>query len=101
MRYARSKGAGDSSPEAEATPTPTPTHPAGHRIFTPEELAASAGDSQVLRLAILGSVFDVSAGRRHYGTGGDYAFFAGRDASRAFVTGGCAGPAWTWLCLHP
>lgn len=34
-----------------------------------------------------GTVFDVSANRMIYGPGGSYNFFAGRDATRAFVTG--------------
>ncbi len=38
-------------------------------------------------LAVLGQVFDVSKGVAHYGPGGGYAFFSGRDGSRAFVTG--------------
>lgn len=37
-------------------------------------------------LAINGSIYDVTAGRRFYGPGGSYHFFAGADASRAFVT---------------
>lgn len=37
-------------------------------------------------LAINGSIYDVSQGARHYGPGGSYHFFAGKDASRAFVT---------------
>lgn len=39
------------------------------------------------QLAIKGDVFDVSAGRIHYSIGSPYHFFAGRDASRAYVTG--------------
>jgi hypothetical protein len=38
-------------------------------------------------LAINGTIYDVSNGRKHYGPGGSYHFFAGADASRGFVTG--------------
>jgi hypothetical protein len=38
-------------------------------------------------VAVNGTVFDVSANRMIYGPGGGYNFFAGRDATRAFVTG--------------
>ena len=37
--------------------------------------------------SILGKVFDVSKGAKHYGKGGAYRGFTGRDASRAFVSG--------------
>lgn len=40
-----------------------------------------------LLVAINGTIYDVSAGKRHYGPGGSYSVFAGADASRAFVTG--------------
>ena len=43
--------------------------------------------SRPIYLAINGTIFDVSAGRRTYGPGGSYHVFAGRDATRAFVTG--------------
>ncbi|KAK9469992.1 cytochrome b5-like heme/steroid binding domain-containing protein [Dipodascopsis tothii] len=58
------------------------------RLFSEAELArySGAADRPVF-LAINGSVYDVSAGRATYGTGGSYAFFAGRDGARAFVTG--------------
>ena len=36
---------------------------------------------------MLGQVFDVSKAPQFYGPEGGYGFFAGRDASRAFVTG--------------
>ena len=45
-----------------------------------------------IALAIMGEVYDVAPGARHYGPGGPYAHFAGRDASRAFVTGDFSGP---------
>jgi Cytochrome b5-like Heme/Steroid binding domain len=38
-------------------------------------------------LAINGSIYDVSKGRGIYGPGGSYNYFAGVDASRAYVTG--------------
>ncbi|KAJ6256083.1 Neudesin [Drechslerella dactyloides] len=38
-------------------------------------------------LSINGTIYDVTAGRSKYGPGGGYAFFAGRDASRAYITG--------------
>ncbi|NXS53679.1 NEUFC protein, partial [Brachypteracias leptosomus] len=40
-----------------------------------------------LYLAVLGRVFNVERGRRHYGPGGAYSGLAGRDATRAFATG--------------
>ncbi|XP_057676704.1 neuferricin [Corythoichthys intestinalis] len=43
--------------------------------------------SKGIYLAILGQVFDVREGRKHYGPGGAYHFLAGKDASLAFITG--------------
>ncbi|XP_006750996.1 neuferricin [Leptonychotes weddellii] len=62
---------------------------AGLRLFVPEELARYRGGpgDPGLYLALLGRVYDVSSGRRHYEPGAHYSGFAGRDASRAFVTG--------------
>ncbi|XP_023688717.2 neuferricin [Paramormyrops kingsleyae] len=58
-------------------------------LLNQQDLSRYDGEvgSQGLYLSVLGQVFDVSKGRRHYGPGGAYHFFAGRDASRAFVTG--------------
>ncbi|KAH1073336.1 hypothetical protein J1N35_025664 [Gossypium stocksii] len=63
------------------------------KLFTVEELALYNGtdDSLPILLGILGSVFDVTKGNSHYGTGGGYNHFAGRDASRAFVSGNFTG----------
>ncbi|XP_064127670.1 neuferricin isoform X2 [Loxodonta africana] len=61
----------------------------GFRLFIAEELARYRGGpgDPGLYLALLGRVYDVSSGRRHYEPGAHYSGFAGRDASRAFVTG--------------
>ncbi|XP_051124686.1 membrane-associated progesterone-binding protein 4 [Andrographis paniculata] len=67
------------------------------RLFTAEELALYNGTDSGLPilLGILGSVFDVSKGKSHYGAGGGYNHFAGRDASRAFVSGNFTGDGLT------
>eukprot|EP00889_Picochlorum_renovo_P002725 jgi/Picre1/29755/NNA_005137.t1 len=68
---------------------PTSRH-SSMKVFTTEELGMYDGKQRrggPLYLAILGSVFDVTQGKRHYGPGGSYHFFAGRDASRAYTTG--------------
>ncbi|XAR69192.1 hypothetical protein NMG60_11000694 [Bertholletia excelsa] len=73
-------------------PSPTPPRP-----FTARELALHNGtdDGLPILLAILGSVFDVTKGKSHYGAGGGYNHFAGRDASRAFVSGNFTGDGLT------
>uniref|UniRef100_A0ACD5XHU6 Uncharacterized protein n=1 Tax=Avena sativa TaxID=4498 RepID=A0ACD5XHU6_AVESA len=67
------------------------------RLWTPEELSAYNGTDEALPilLGILGSVFDVTKGRSHYGPGGGYHHFSGRDASRAFVSGNFTGDGLT------
>ncbi|CAM6091104.1 unnamed protein product [Calypogeia fissa] len=67
------------------------------KIWTPEELAKYSGTdaTRPLLLGVLGSVFDVSRGKRHYGPGGGYHHFTGRDASRAFVSGNFTGDGLT------
>lgn len=49
------------------------------RIFTLAELAKYNGDpdSKGLFIAIMGTVYDVESGRKHYGPGNSYNFFAG------------------------
>ncbi|KMZ08924.1 uncharacterized protein Dsimw501_GD29483 [Drosophila simulans] len=58
-------------------------------LFTPAELAKFNGEEEgrPLYLALLGSVFDVSRGIKHYGSGCSYNFFVGRDASVSFISG--------------
>lgn len=59
------------------------------RPLSRRELSLYDGEegSRGLYLAILGQVFDVHKGHKHYGPGGAYHFMAGKDASLAFVTG--------------
>lgn len=57
-------------------------------LFTIEELATFDGVHQpFLYLAILGNIFNVTKGQKHYGLGQTYNFFVGKDASRNFITG--------------
>ncbi|KAK9459379.1 cytochrome b5-like heme/steroid binding domain-containing protein [Lipomyces oligophaga] len=59
------------------------------RTFTDSSLSIYSGLDPKLPIyvAINGSVFDVSQNAATYGPGGPYNIFAGRDATRAFVTG--------------
>ncbi|KAG5563074.1 hypothetical protein RHGRI_005723 [Rhododendron griersonianum] len=41
--------------------------------------------SKPIYLAVKGRIFDVTTGKSLYGPGGDYAMFAGKDASRALA----------------
>ncbi|KAI4724039.1 cytochrome b5 [Aureobasidium sp. EXF-10728] len=61
----------------------------GPVYLTDEELKAYDGRdaSKPVYIALNGTIYDVSAGRQTYGPGGSYNFFAGRDATRAFITG--------------
>lgn len=57
-------------------------------VFTKDELARYKGyDGGRVYLAIVGNVYDVTRGKKHYGPGGGYEFFAGIDGSKAFITG--------------
>ncbi|XVF48241.1 hypothetical protein PTKIN_Ptkin03bG0174200 [Pterospermum kingtungense] len=55
--------------------------------LTPQQLSQFNGSepSKPIYLAINGRVYDVTAGKSFYGPGGDYALFAGKDASRALA----------------
>ncbi|KAI9842705.1 MAG: hypothetical protein M1837_006990 [Sclerophora amabilis] len=57
--------------------------------LTDAQLASYDGTDPTLPilLAVNGTIYDVSASPQSYGPGGSYHFFAGRDATRAFVTG--------------
>ncbi|KAK4875397.1 hypothetical protein RN001_011819 [Aquatica leii] len=57
-------------------------------LLTPSQLQEFNGISKPeLYLTILGNVFDVTKGSKHYGPEGSYNIFVGRDASRSFITG--------------
>ncbi|XP_012233116.1 neuferricin isoform X2 [Linepithema humile] len=57
------------------------------RMFTTSELRRYTNLENGLYLSILGQVFDVTKGDKHYGPGENYHAFTGRDASLAFITG--------------
>lgn len=58
------------------------------KVYTKEELSKYKGENgSPVYLAVLGHVFDVTKGKKHYGPGGGYEFFAGRDGTRGYVTG--------------
>lgn len=50
------------------------------KLFTKDDLSKYNGEenSLGLYLAIMGDVYDVQKGDRHYGVGGSYHFFAGK-----------------------
>ena len=61
-------------------------------VFSPRQLllaSSSTADEneKPILVAFAGEVFDVGSHNKHYGPGGDYSHFAGRDATRAFTTG--------------
>lgn len=75
---------GNEKPQVKAT-----TSTNRKDLFTKEDLKRYDGSNPDLPiyLAIIGEVFDVTKGMQHYGPGGGYAFFAGVDGTRAFITG--------------
>lgn len=56
--------------------------------MTDLEIAQFSGEDETkpIYLAINGTIYDVSVGARHYGPKGSYHIFAGREASRAFIS---------------
>ncbi|KAJ8985988.1 hypothetical protein NQ317_013872 [Molorchus minor] len=58
------------------------------KLFTKKQLKLYNGvDKPELYISILGRIFDVTRGIKHYGPNQQYNIFVGRDASRCFVTG--------------
>lgn len=71
-----------------AAPPPEPELPRLRKDFTVAELKQFDGkqaDGRVL-VAVNGTVYDVTKGKRFYGPGGPYAAFGGKDASRGLAT---------------
>ncbi|XP_011494828.1 PREDICTED: neuferricin [Ceratosolen solmsi marchali] len=56
-------------------------------LFTTSALKKYTNLNDGLYLSILGQVFDVTKGAKHYGPGETYHAFTGRDGSAAFITG--------------
>ncbi|XP_055550022.1 membrane-associated progesterone receptor component 1-like [Wyeomyia smithii] len=76
------------SRQQPVAPPPEPELPRLRKDFTVAELRQFDGtqpDGRVL-VAVNGSVYDVTKGKRFYGPGGPYAAFGGRDASRGLAT---------------
>lgn len=57
------------------------------KMFTSIELKKYTNLKDGLYISILGQVFDVTKGAKHYGPSSTYHAFTGRDASLAFITG--------------
>lgn len=59
---------------------PFRTDEKGIKLFTASELALcnGKGDNAELYLSILGSIYDVKKGFKHYGPDGSYHFFVGK-----------------------
>lgn len=73
----------------EQVKPPLTTLQDGPVYLTPEQLAGYDGKdpSKPVYVALNGTIYDVSNGRKMYGPGGPYSYFAGCDAARGFVTG--------------
>lgn len=76
-------------PSKQKIPKTILTQPLKSGMMTAEMLAQYDGTdaSKPIMLALLGEIFDVTAGKDYYGPQGGYGFFSGQDGSRAFVSG--------------
>ncbi|CAH2086212.1 unnamed protein product [Euphydryas editha] len=64
------------------------SHKTKRVVFSSDELAKYNGiDIDKLYLSVIGSVFDVTDGKKHYAKGSPYHYFIGKDGTRALVTG--------------
>lgn len=80
--------------QSTAPPPQEPVAATTPRIFTPDELAAFTKKGPIY-IAIIGDVYDVTTGRKHYGVGNSYEHFAGCDATAAYATGESEGEGLT------
>lgn len=71
---------GDNQTKPTADDTASIDTAGPNKIFTKNELAKYNGEKSSigLYLAILGTVYDVEKGRKHYGPGCTYGYFAGK-----------------------
>ena len=77
-----------SSATSPTTSAPSTAPATGKLQLTDEQLSSYTGadPEKPIYVALNSTIFDVSAGRSFYGPGGHYGHFAGRDATRAWVT---------------
>lgn len=54
--------------------------------FTKEELALYGPESEMILLALNGTVYNVTTGKEFYGPGAPYSVFAGKDATFGLAT---------------
>jgi len=78
-----------SASDADYPRLPAVPRAKGAPVWSPEELKPHDGTdlSIPLLLSIVGEVYDVATGAKHYAPGKGYAGFAGNDVSRSFATG--------------
>lgn len=69
----------------------TTSNVAGVKLFTKDELSKYNGEenSLGLYLSIMGTVYDVEKGVKHYGVGGSYHFFTGKFYLNVILLGLC------------
>lgn len=90
---AKSQSAGVKSGDSQVDDGPKlskcPTEGSVFKLWNQQELSKFDGNSDQpnIYLAFLGLVYDVTINSQHYARGAEYNAFAGRDATRAFVTG--------------
>jgi hypothetical protein len=87
IKFLRSATRAESA--ATGNPDVAKTLENGMKLFTDEMLRLHDGSdpSKPLLLCVLGEVFDVTSGAKHYGKGSGYNVFVGKDGSRSFHSG--------------